>query len=191
MRDRELSEALGTLGVLLRDRGLSYQIVVIGGSALLLLGLVARPTRDLDVLAVVDGERYLPAAPLPEPLREAAEDVGALLGLGPHWLNPGPTSLLELGLPPGFPTRLITRRYAGLTVHVAGRFDLVCFKLYALVDQGPGTRHEDDLRALEPTDDELIAAARWTRTHDPSPSFRSGLLAALAHLGVTDADAKL
>jgi hypothetical protein len=55
-----------------------------------------------------------------------------------------------------------------------------------MVDQGAG-RHEADLRALDPTADELLAAARWTRTHDPSDGFRQELIAALAHLGVTDA----
>src|SRR6266849_4239871 len=47
----------------------------------------------------------------------------------------------------------------------AGRLDQVHFKLYAMVDQGGG-RHEADLRALHPTRDELIAAARWTMTQD-------------------------
>ncbi|MEX2101098.1 MAG: hypothetical protein WEA54_01050, partial [Actinomycetota bacterium] len=60
-------------------------------------------------------------------------------------------------------------------------------KLYAMVDQAGG-RHEDDLRALTPTPDELLIAARWTRTHDPSPGFRGQLLLALERLGVDDAD---
>ncbi|MGH3112456.1 MAG: hypothetical protein ACRDOP_03210, partial [Gaiellaceae bacterium] len=61
------------------------------------------------------------------------------------------------------------------------------FKLDAMVDQGAG-RHEADLRALDPTPDELVAGARWTRKHDPSEGFRQELVAVLAHLGVTDAD---
>jgi hypothetical protein len=55
-----------------------------------------------------------------------------------------------------------------------------------MVDQEVG-RHEDDLRALEPTPDELAAAARWTLTHDPSPGFRQELEAVLRYLGVEDA----
>ena len=54
-----------------------------------------------------------------------------------------------------------------------------------MVDQGAG-KHEADLRALDPTRDELLAAARWTRTHDPSDGFREQLVAALAYLGVDD-----
>lgn len=66
-------------------------------------------------------------------------------------------------------------------------FDQIHFKLYALVDQGVG-RHEEDLRALAPTRDELLAAARWTQTHDPSPGFREQLEAALRYLGLEDVD---
>jgi len=76
---------------------------------------------------------------------------------------------------------------AALTVHFAGRLDQIHFKLYALVDQGLG-RHESDLRALAPTREELLVAASWTRTHDPSEGFREQLEGALRYLGVEDVD---
>lgn len=65
-------------------------------------------------------------------------------------------------------------------------FDQIHFKLYATVDQGAG-KHEADLRALVPTPDELLAAARWTRTHDPSEGYRSVLERVLSAFGVEDA----
>lgn len=43
------------------------------------------------------------------------------------------------------------------------------------------------LLALAPTRDELLAAARWTLTHDPSPAYRGVLEQGLAVLGVEDA----
>jgi len=49
-----LDEALRTLGEVLEARGLTYEIVAIGGSALMLLGLIGRPTRDLDAPALVE-----------------------------------------------------------------------------------------------------------------------------------------
>ena len=61
------------------------------------------------------------------------------------------------------------------------------FKLFAMVDQGGG-RHEADLRALNPAQGELIAAARWSITQDPSPGYRSVLMDALRVLGVDNAD---
>lgn len=85
-------------------------------------------------------------------------------------------------------TRVMTRHYGhALTVHFAGRVDQIHFKLFAMVDQAGG-RHEADLRALHPSKDELIAAARWSVTQDPSPGYRMVLMNALSALGVEDAD---
>ncbi len=85
-------------------------------------------------------------------------------------------------------TRVVTRRYGqALTVHFAGRLDQIHFKLFAMVDQAGG-RHEADLRALHPSTTELISAARWSVTQDPSPGYRMVLREALRALGVENAD---
>jgi hypothetical protein len=47
------------------------------------------------------------------------------------------------------------------------------------------------LRELRPDRSELLSAARWTISHDPSPAYRSLLVDALGQLGVEDADASL
>jgi hypothetical protein len=108
-------------------------------------------------------------------------------GLDANWLNAGPTDLIKWGLPDGFMTRVVTRDYGpALVVHFAGRLDQIHFKLFAMVDQGGG-RHETDLRALSPSAAELVAAARWSVTQDPSPGYRSILSDALRYLGVDDA----
>lgn len=52
------------------------------------------------------------------------------------------------------------------------------------------TQLETALRAL-PSHDELLSAAHWTRTNDPSAGFESLLVDALRQLGVEDADASL
>jgi hypothetical protein len=181
---RYLDEALRTLGEVLEARGLTYEIVAIGGSALMLLGLINRPTRDLDALALVEDGAYIPADPLPPLLTEGVASVGRALGLADDWLNAGPTELLRFGLPEGFEERVEWRRFGGLTLQVAGRLDQICFKLYAAVDQGVGSKHASDLQLLEPTRDELLAAARWSRTHDPSEGYREVLVATLSALGV-------
>ncbi|MGH2751239.1 MAG: DUF6036 family nucleotidyltransferase [Actinomycetota bacterium] len=176
-----LGEQLGALDALL-------EIVVIGGAALLALGLVNRTTSDIDVLALRSSEGLKPADPFPPVLAEARDRVARDFELESDWLNPGPADLLRFGLPDDLMERVESRSFgAALTVHFVGRFDQIHFKLYALVDQGAG-RHEDDLRALRPTEQELLAAARWARTHDPSEAFRRELLEALGHLGVEDAD---
>jgi hypothetical protein len=163
-------------------------VVAIGGGSLLLLDLIQRPTRDIDLVAVVGEGGYLCAEPLPAELKLAVEEVGRALGLADDWLNPGPTDLLRLGLPEGFEQRTEPRRYAALTIHIASRFDQICFKLYASVDQGPQSKHFADLQRLGPTRDELRQARSWCLTHDPSPAFADQLGQALAVLDAGDDD---
>ena len=180
-------ELLSALGEQLAARGARFDLVVIGGSGLLALGLIDRPTRDVDVVALLQTRTLLAPRPLPEALVAARDRVARDFGLPDDWLNAEPADLLDFGLPAGFVDRLERREYGdALTVHFASRFDQIHFKLYAMVDQGAG-KHEADLRALEPTAEELVAAARWAQTHDPSEGFRSQLLAALSYLGVEDA----
>jgi hypothetical protein len=178
-----LRSALRLLGRLLAHRGHHFHVVIVGGSALLLGGWVRRPTIDVDVVALEGGGSLVKARPLPVALVEAAEDVAVQMDLPGDWINPGPTDLLDWGLPEGFADRLTREPYGGLTVAIAGRFDLVCLKLYAVADQGPTSRHLDDLRALDPQPDELERAARWCRTQDPSIAFDSLLRASLRLLG--------
>jgi hypothetical protein len=186
-----VEQVLRTLGSTLAQRSAQVEIVAAGGSGLLLLGLASRVTRDVDVIALVEGGQYVKAAPLPLELAEAAEDVGRLYGLAADWLNPGPTSVLDFGLPEGFEQRVETRRFGGLTLHLASRLDQICLKLHAAVDQGPRSKHAVDLRRLLPTSDELLFAARWTLTQDASPAFRRVLIEALALFGVERADERL
>lgn len=162
------------------------EAVAIGGGSLLLLGLIKRPTRDLDLVAIMEGGRLRRADPMPPALKAAIADVARLKGIDPHWMNAAPSNLVDLGLPDGLMRRAERRVYGGLTLHLATRIDQIAFKLYAAVDQGPDSKHVDDLRLLAPTKPEFLDAARWTRTHDPSSGFREILLQVLAHFGVDD-----
>jgi hypothetical protein len=185
----QLQIALRALGELLEARGLHYQVVLIGGGNLILRGLVTRPTtKDLDLLGAWTADGVVPMRPFPEPLRRAVVDVARTYGLADDWVNLGPDSLLDLGLPDGFVERLERHDYGGLVAWLADRVDMICFKLYAAVDQGPRSRHPQDVLDLRPDRDELLAAARWTMTHDPSPGYRALLVDALHQLGPKDAD---
>src|SRR5260370_40423952 len=126
---------LGALGEQLTLREGSYTIAVVGGSALLALGLVPRTTRDIDVVAVLGGDELISAEPLPAKLLEAAAVVAADFGLAADWLNAGPAQLVEFGLPDGFLARATRHRYGpALTVLFASRGAV------AVADQGAG-RH--------------------------------------------------
>lgn len=186
-----IEEALRTLGDVLSSRDLRFEIVAVGGSALLLLGMGTRPTKDLDIVAVGSPPAPRKADPLPDQLVEAAREVASNLGLVDNWLNPGPASLMDFGLPEGFFDRIGTRQFGGLVVHLAGRVDQICFKLYAAVDQGVKTKHGDDLVRLNPDEQELLFAGRWAITHDPSPGFMAQLVSVLTELGVKNASTRL
>jgi hypothetical protein len=145
---------------------------------------VSRPTRDVDVVALVQDGVLTSAEPLPDGLLAAVELVADDFGLRERWLNSGPTALLDFGLPPGLLARGETRDYGpALEVIFASRVDQIHFKLYAVVDQDAG-RHLNDLQALSPTEPELLQAAEWSETHDNSAGYREILDKVLAHFGV-------
>jgi hypothetical protein len=184
--DAVAASLLSALGEQLEQLEASYDLVVVGGSALVALGLIARATRDVDIVAIHAGGRLDRLDDLPAPLAAARDRVARDFQLPPDWLNAEASSLLDFGLPEGFLSRTKRRSYGpALSVWYASRLDQIHFKLYAAVDQGPG-KHEADLRALRPTEEELLAAARWSRGHDPSPAYATVLRQALAAFGVSD-----
>jgi len=185
-----LENTLIMLGQRLAQSKQHYEVVAIGGGSLVLLGHIDRTTKDLDLVAIMNAGRLISANPLPQALLKEIIAVGTALELGEHWINEGPSSLLETGLPDGFMKRLITRKYGGLTIHFAGRLDQICFKLYAAVDQGPKSKHFADLLRLKPTFDELLIAKNWCLTQDVSDEFSTMLAEALSALGVQDGNSK-
>ena len=186
--DRILSALSEQVAAITPER---FDLVVCGGSALNALDLVQRTTKDIDVLAILEPDksgdlRPQTALSLPKPIVQAAAKVARDFQLPADWLNPGPTSALEFGLPKGLLQRLQTRDYGdSLTIRFLDRYDQIHFKLYAAVDQGGG-KHLEDLVALQPTASELEAAARWSMTHDVSEPYKDHLKKILVNMGHPD-----
>ena len=163
----------------LSARGLQLEATVVGGTALVLLGVTERQTRDVDILA--------PA--LTPSIREAARDFAQSLRAGGQeladdWLNNGPSQLAAQ-----LPSRWPSRRQpvfegAALTLMALGRSDLLKTKLFALCDRGTDLA---DCVALAPTPHELAAAEPWVTAQDSNPGWPDhvqGTFAALqARLG--------
>ena len=104
------------------------------------------------------------------------------LNLDPNWLNTGPASQWQTGLPAGLATRVHWREYGGLVVGLVDRYDLIFFKLYAAVDDtDPASVHFRDMIALNPSDEELAKASRWVRRQDPSPAIADALTQVTEH----------
>lgn len=168
-----MADALARVGELLEADGNTYRVLIVGGAALNLLGIVNRVTTDVDIIAFGTARGIEPPpVELPDDLLRAARRVAQDLRLAPDWLNTGPASQWTQGLPPGLGDRLVWRRFGGLEVGLPNRLALICLKLHAAVDSGPGGVHYADLLALQPTPSELIEARAWVETQDASPEFR-------------------
>jgi hypothetical protein len=177
----DIAAVLTAVGELIAADGVTYAIVIIGGAALNLSGIIGRPTNDVDILAWrTEGKITRPPDLLPLPLVRAIGAVADRFGLPADWLNTLAASQWDTGLPPGLTERVRWRDYAALTVGVIDRYDLIFFKVYAAADSGPRDRHYQDLLALRPTGGELTAAIAWVRTQDPSVEF-AGMLENLYH----------
>ena len=185
----KIGQALGLLNGFLRDMGAEpVHLVVCGGSSLIILDLVPRTTRDVDVMALRSPSgNLISSKPLPTAVAQAVKRVAEVLNLDGYWLNAGPADQITAGFPDGMVFRLHPVSYGShLTVSFIDRFDLIHFKVCAATDGGPG-RHADDLLALKPTMEEMTAAAKWALTQDVSEEFHLVLKDMLRRLGYEQA----
>ncbi|MFH1415984.1 MAG: DUF6036 family nucleotidyltransferase [Elusimicrobiota bacterium] len=189
LNKEELNKALRLLGskMDLNNAG-HYELVVCGGASLIMEGFSMGVTKDVDVIGVAErtGDMQITVkelSELPDRLVSLAREVASDLGLPERWLNTDASGLVRLGLPQGFQKRMKTSKFSeSLTVHFAGRYDLIHFKLYAAADSGPG-RHVEDLLRLSPSVKEIKEASDWAMTHDVSDGFRRMLKDMLEKLG--------
>ena len=195
--NHDIEAALHRVGEELAFDKCLFSVVVIGGAALNLLGIVDRATSDVDIVAFANHVKGIPVEelspptrPMPQELQSAVEAVAEEMYLDPEWMNIGPSLQWLQGLPPGLGKRVSWRHYGpsdvpalGLNVGLVSRYDLIFFKLYAAVDDAyTGSVHYKDLVALNPTSDELTAAANWIRPQNASPEFHSILGELINHL---------
>lgn len=143
MLRRDFLTAFDMLGSRLRTPA---EVVIAGGSALVLLGVVDRATADADAVA---------SRPKLSTLARDIEAVGQALDLSPTWINDGVTAYRDL-LPPDYSSRLVMiGTFGQLTVRALGRSDLILLKIAA-----GRPRDLDDLQALAPTATELAFVDR-------------------------------
>jgi|SRR5450759_1235300 len=172
MKPRETLEAFD---VFLEERGLHLDAVVIGGAALNLLGVVARPTKDCDILWPQIPDEIGEAARAFATARRQMGDV-----IADDWLNNGPASLVAQ-LPADWRDQLRTV-FRGLALHLEclGRDDLLRSKLFALCDRGLDL---GDCLALAPTKEELAKLLPWLDRQDGNPGWPAHVHDTMADLG--------
>ena len=156
------------------ERQLQLEAIIIGGAALALLGVVARETRDCDVLA----------PELPTNIQEAAKEFAEKVreqgkALQDDWLNNGPTSMLPT-LPAGWEHRLrLVFQGRSIVLHTLGRADLLKTKLVGLCDRGTDL---GDCLALAPSAEEIDEASEWVKEQDANPDWPAYVEEVLADL---------
>lgn len=187
---KELNDALAIEGAE------PVEWIICGGTALSIRRLVARTTRDLDVISgwSTTALEVVPLEAFPPPVERAIDRVAAahpeLRTSGTRWVNLGARGLLTFGLPPGFTARLTRLRVGDrLALEVPDRRDLVALKLLAAVDplQRRQTIHQADFRTIDPEDGEIRFAIDWVATiPDPNHQIRAELREFLQELGRDD-----
>lgn len=139
-----------------------------------LLGVVARPTKDCDILC----------PEIPAEIAEASRSFAVELrkkggSLQDDWLNNGPVSLAG-HLLPGWEDRLQPLFTGKVHLRSLHRWDLLCAKLFALCDRGIDL---GDCIALAPTSEELITVLSWLEQQDANPDWPAHVRATLTDLG--------
>lgn len=154
--------------------GLRFEGVVIGGSALGLMGVIQRPTHDFDILV----------PEVPPAIASAARDFAkaqrqAGVDLLDDWLNNGPRQLGEV-LPAGWRER-VQRIFDGqaLVLSTLCRSDLLKSKLFALCDRGTDL---PDCIALAPTAEELAECVPWLELQDGNELWPAHVRTTIADL---------
>jgi Nucleotidyltransferase of unknown function (DUF6036) len=142
-----------TLDKELKKQNIEREIVICGGAALIILGILTRQTRDVDVII-----------PKIDPDFSAAADAIAKdLSLRAGWLNNGPEALAK-DLPKLWEKRAVeVFRGSNLIVKSLGRKDLLFSKLFAACDRGDDI---DDILHLNPNSLELAEAIDWVLQKD-------------------------
>lgn len=164
-----MKENLKIFDQFLNSRELSFEAVIIGGAALLVLGIIDRATRDVDCLT----------PHIPNVIKSASIEFAKQVGLDSEWLNNGPESLQD-DLPPGWKDRAeLIYKGEALTLHTLGRIDLLRSKLYAYCD-----RQQDlqDCIAMAPSQHELQTIKPWLCTRDANPLWEEHVETSLKYL---------
>ena len=190
-RKEEVHEALSVLGKQMALVGAEdIRLLCCGGSALCVLELISRSTKDVDALGViVDGPNLKPIEGFSAEMERAIAQTADRLGLESDWLNGEASVLLERGLPEGILERATehARHYGPcLTVAFIARLDQVALKLSAAMDLLKGRRHVEDLVEMGPTQGEIQHGLKWLGAWKSNDAFKKRLAFLVEALGFSE-----
>jgi len=188
-------ENIGKILTLLSERlqlslpAKKWSFLVCGGTALNVLKLIDRTTKDVDVIGVIKNNELV-RAELEEEFFIEIKIVAEYFSIPSNWFNTGPEAYIQSGLPRGLIKRLTWHQYGpNLFCGFISRIDQIYLKLYASVDRGG--YHVTDLNALNPTEKEILNASIWTLQQDVSSGYKMILISMLKQIGYQNAAEKI
>ena len=170
MNSRKAEDMLSALGTVLEEQGIDpVDMVVCGAMALLLQGIIDRPTRDIDGLGLVveeDGSMVLKKPLMSNEFNAAVERVGSLFHEGKLWFSTAAITLYDdTELPADLVDRAQVRLYGTrLTIRLCSRRHLVCLKMWAAIVRGEPDI--GDLVEMKVSEEEAETAAVWCLEQD-------------------------
>jgi hypothetical protein len=183
---RKAEVMLRALGTVMEEQDIGpVDIVVCGAMALLMRGIIRRPTRDIDGLGLVEemeGEMVLRRPVLSAELRAAIERVGNFYGEGKHWLSAAATILHDdTELPRDIVAESDSMSFGRrLTVRFCSRRHMVFLKLWGAINRGEPDI--GDLVEMEVAEEEAREAASWCLEQDMDALPRiKAVLEAIGH----------
>lgn len=143
----------------LKNKSLKFEAVVIGGTALSIMDVISRKTKDVDL---IDPE-------IPENIKKASiEFAKDNPEIDEDWLNNGPISIIK-NLPKNWKSDLrVIFKGDALTLKTLSRINLLKTKLFAYCDR---QLDESDCIALSPSENELTEAMTWVKEQDTNPDW--------------------
>ncbi len=154
-----MKDIIQAFDLYLNSKDLSFEAVVIGASALIILEIVDRRTMDVDCLDPKINPGVKEAS-----IQFARSNPKFLLQ--DNWLNNGPTSLKN-DLPKNWRSNVVSIfKGVSISFFTLGRLDLLRTKLFAYCDR---QSDHDDCVAFKPTLDELKTCFPWVKDRDASP----------------------
>ena len=170
MNSRKAEDMLSALGTVLEEQGIDpVDMVACGAMALLLQGIIDRPTRDIDGLGLVveeDGSLVLKKPLMSNEFNAAVERVGSLFHEGKLWFSTAAITLYDdTELPADLVGRAQVKRYGTrLTIRLCSRPHMVCLKMWAAIARGEPDI--GDLVEMVVSKEEAEAAAVWCLEQD-------------------------
>lgn len=159
MQPVDIPKALSLLDKELTNKKVKAELIICGGAALILMGIVSRETIDVDVIAKT----------IPDVVLDAAIIVAKKLKYREDWLNNRVNPIIER-LPKDWEKHLVTL-FTGksVTIKSISRQDLISAKLHAAVDRKAADY--SDLIDLKPTAAEIDVARLYCLKQNKNETF--------------------